>query len=133
MNMSTRWTGAAALILGLVTMSASFWSDTTTAGTGFTLGFGAIASLYALWSLIARDPTKDHWSLTVVGLVLFIAPWVGQFAGDGAAWTSWIAGALIMGLSAYAYTHDESANVTEITKEQNRSTYETRAREIRAH
>ena len=133
MNTSTRWIGVAALILGLFTMSASFWSGTTAAGAGFTLGFGAIASLYALWSLVARDPTKDHWSLTVVGLALFISPWLGQFAGDGAAWTSWVAGALIMGLAAFAYTHDESANVTEITTEQNRSTYETRARDIRAH
>jgi len=133
MNTSTRWIGVAALILGLFTMSASFWSGTTAAGAGFTLGFGAIASLYALWSLLARDPTKDHWSLTVVGLALFISPWLGQFAGDGAAWTSWVAGALIMGLAAFAYTHDESANVTEITRERNRSTYERHARDIRAH
>nr|WP_271213772.1 SPW repeat protein [Rhodococcus wratislaviensis]GLK41011.1 hypothetical protein GCM10017611_78860 [Rhodococcus wratislaviensis] len=69
----------------------------------------------------------------MVGLALFISPWLGQFAGDGAAWTSWVAGALIMGLAAFAYTHDESANVTEITREQNRSTYERHARDIRAH
>jgi hypothetical protein len=133
MNTSTRWTGVAALLLGIFTMSASFWSDTTVAGAGFTLGFGAIASLYALWSLVARDPTKDHWSLTVVGLVLFLSPWLGQFAGDGAAWTSWVAGALIMGIASYAYLRDESANVTEITREQNRSTYERQARDVRAH
>lgn len=108
MTVSNRAVGLGTLALGLVIMSSSFWADTTPVGTGFTLGFGAIASIFALWSLVARNPIKDHWSLSVVGLILFIGPWVGQFAGDAAAWTSWIGGALIMVLSGAAYIHDES-------------------------
>lgn len=130
---STRWTGVPVLLLGLFAMSASFLFDTTAVGAGLTLGFGAIAALYALWSLVARDPTKDHWSLTIVGLALFISPWVGQFAGDGAAWAAWVAGGLIMGLSAFAYTYDESADVTGRNTEWNRVNYELHARQAQFH
>lgn len=127
MKFSNRWTGVAALILGLVAMSSAFWADTTAAGRGLTLGLGALASIYALWSLVARDPTKDHWALSVVGLVLFIAPWVGQFAGDGAAWTAWITGGLIMFLGGGAYTHDEAENRSETVRERDRMTYKAHA------
>ncbi|MDM7487264.1 SPW repeat protein [Rhodococcus sp. CSLK01-03] len=127
MKISNSFAGAIALILGIVTMTASVWFDTTAVGSGVTLGLGAIAAIYALWSLIARDPTKDHWSLSVVGLILFISPWVGQFAGDGAAWTAWIAGALIMLVGSSAYLADESADVTASTREQERRAYASTA------
>ncbi|EME66257.1 MULTISPECIES: SPW repeat domain-containing protein [Rhodococcus] len=127
MKISNSFAGAIALILGIVTMTASVWFDTTAVGSGVTLGLGAIAAIYALWSLIARDPTKDHWSLSVVGLILFISPWIGQFAGDGAAWTAWIAGALIMLVGSSAYLADESADVTASTREQERRAYASTA------
>lgn len=38
--------GGAAVLLGLVTMSAGIWADTTPIGSGLTLGFGALATLY---------------------------------------------------------------------------------------
>ncbi|MGW3480537.1 SPW repeat domain-containing protein [Rhodococcus indonesiensis] len=127
MKISNSFAGAIALILGIATMTASVWFDTTAVGSGVTLGLGAIAAIYALWSLIARDPTKDHWSLSVVGLILFISPWIGQFAGDGAAWTAWIAGALIMLVGSSAYLADESADVTASTREQERRAYASTA------
>ncbi|NGP06631.1 SPW repeat protein [Rhodococcus sp. 14C212] len=127
MKISNSSAGTIALILGIVTMTASVWFDTTPVGSGVTLGLGAIAAIYALWSLIARDPTKDHWSLSVVGLILFISPWIGQFAGDGAAWTAWIAGALIMLVGGAAYLADESADVAAATREEERRTYASTA------
>jgi hypothetical protein len=38
------------------------------------LGLGAMAVIYGVWSLIARDPTRDQWALSVVGLVLGLSP-----------------------------------------------------------
>ncbi|WP_413768519.1 SPW repeat protein [Rhodococcus pyridinivorans] len=128
MSARTSWSGGIALFLGLLTMSSSFWTETTALGRGATLGFGALASIYALWSLIARDPTKDHWALSVVGLAMLVSPWVGQFAGDGAAWTAWIYGALIMALGATAYLADDSADLTRRVEHEQRANYEAALR-----
>ena len=51
--------------------------------------------------------------MSVVGLVLAIAPWIGGYAGDGAAWVSWIGGVALMVLAGAAYIADEAGAVTE--------------------
>jgi hypothetical protein len=68
--------------------------------------------IYGGWSLIARDPTRDHWAMSVVGLILAIAPWIGGYAGDTAAWVSWIVGFGLMVLAGTAYIADEADAVT---------------------
>ncbi|MDT5348590.1 MAG: hypothetical protein QOH91_1877 [Mycobacterium sp.] len=115
--------GWAAIALGLATAVTPAWATTTPAGAGFTLGLGAITIIYGMWSLIARDPTRDHWSLSVVGLVLAIAPWVGGFAGDGAAWVAWTTGLLLMLLAGTAYINDEAANASDTLRVKQLATY----------
>jgi hypothetical protein len=110
--MNNTFVGWATLALGLITASTPAWADTTPVGAGFTLGLGAMTVMYAAWSLIARDPTRDHWAMSVVGLVLAIAPWIGGYAGDHAAWVSWIGGVALMGLAGAAYVADERNAVT---------------------
>jgi len=121
-NTAVGWT---AIALGLATAVTPAWATTTLAGAGFTLGLGAMTVIYGMWSLIARDPTRDHWALTVVGLVLEIAPWVGGFAGDGAAWVAWTTGLLLMMLAGAAYINDEAANVAETVRVKELATYQT--------
>ena len=50
--------------------------------------------------------------MSVVGLVLAIAPWIGGYAGDGAAWVSWIGGVALTLLAGAAYIADEAGAVT---------------------
>lgn len=114
---------ALALVLGLVIMTASFWNDTTPAARGMTLGLGALAAVFALWSLLTRDPTTDHRELAIVGLVLIMTPWVGQFAGDGAAWTTWIAGAAVMLIGAASYLRDDAFDVAGTVQAENAARY----------
>jgi hypothetical protein len=109
-NTAVGWT---AMTLGLITATTPAWAQTSPVGAGFTLGFGAMTVMYSGWSLIARDPTRDHWALSVVGLILAIAPWIGGYAGDTAAWVSWIGGLALMGLAGAAYIADEANEVTE--------------------
>ena len=109
-NTVVGWT---AMTLGLITATTPAWAQTSPVGAGFTLGFGAMTVMYSGWSLIARDPTRDHWALSVVGLILAIAPWIGGYAGDTAAWVSWIGGLALMGLAGAAYIADEANEVTE--------------------
>jgi hypothetical protein len=115
--------GWTAIALGLATAVTPAWATTTAAGAGLTLGPGAMTVIFGMWSLIARDPTRDHWDLSVVGLVLEMAPWVGGFAGDGAAWVAWTTGLLLMVLAGAAYINDEAANVAETVRVKQLATY----------
>jgi hypothetical protein len=108
-NTVVGWTS---IVLGLVIATTPAWAQTTPVGAGFTLGLGAMTMMYGGWSLIARDPTRDHWAMSVVGLVLAIAPWIGGYAGDPAAWVSWIGGLSLMVLGGGAYLADEAHAVT---------------------
>ena len=119
-NTAVGWT---AIALGLGTAVTPAWATTTPAGAGFTLGLGAMTVIYGMGSLIARDPTLDHWDLTVVGLVLEMAPWVGGFAGDGAAWVAWTTGLLLMVLAGAAHINDYAANVAETVRVKELATY----------
>jgi hypothetical protein len=104
--------GWASMALGAMTAITPAWAQTSPVGAGFTLGLGAMTVMYGGWSLIARDPTRDHWAMSVVGLVLAIAPWIGGYAGDAAAWVSWIGGLGLMALAGAAYLADERNEVT---------------------
>lgn len=112
MRISSNVIGGAALTLGVATAATPAWVATTPVSAAATIGLGAMTAVYAMWSLIARDPTKDHWALSVVGFVLFLTPWVGGFAGTAAAWVAWIAGAAITVLAGGAYVADESDGAT---------------------
>jgi predicted phage tail protein len=52
--------GWMAVAIGVATAVTPAWAETTAAGGGFMLGLGAMAVIYGVWSLIARDPTRDH-------------------------------------------------------------------------
>jgi hypothetical protein len=115
--------GWSAIALGTATAVTPVWAETTPVGVGFTLGAGALAVIYGLWGLLAHDPTRDHWALSVVGLVLAISPWVGGFAGDAAAWVAWIAGAALLVIGGAAYVADEATNVAENVRIKMLATY----------
>ena len=115
--------GWSAVALGAGTAVTPVWAETTPVGVGFTLGAGALAVIYGLWGLLARDPTRDHWALSVVGLVLAISPWVGGFAGDAAAWVAWIAGLALLVIGGAAYVADEATNVAENVRIKTLATY----------
>jgi SPW repeat len=57
-----------------------------------------------LWSLAQPGAVVSEYGHVVLGVLLFIAPWVfGYYATfAGAAWTSWVAGVLtvLVGLPA---------------------------------
>ncbi|MEU4432973.1 SPW repeat domain-containing protein [Nocardia rhamnosiphila] len=123
--------GWGAMALGLATAATPVWTDTTAAATGLTLGLGALTVIYAMWSLLARNPTKDHWTLSVIGLMLFISPWVGGFVAEGAGWVAWTTGLLLALLAGTAYVSDEAGNVAEAARVDELVTY--RLRQIRHH
>lgn len=116
--------GWMSMMLGLLIAVTPAWAQTTAVGAGFTLGLGAMTLMYGGWSLIARDPTRDHWAMSVVGLVLAIAPWIGGYAGDAGAWVSWIGGVALMVLAGAAYISDEASAVTETERTKSLAKYQ---------
>jgi hypothetical protein len=124
--MNTTTVGVSAIAVGLVAAATPVWADTTPVGAGFTLGLGAMAVIHGIWSLIARDPTRDHWALSVIGLVLGISPWIGGYAGDGAGWAAWIAGLALMLLGGSAYLADQKGNLTDAVRVEELAKYQAR-------
>src|ERR1700682_2362736 len=120
-NTAVGWT---AIALGLATAVSPAWAPTTPVGAGFTLGLGAMTVMYGMWSLIARDPTRDHWALSVVGLVLGISPCVGVCSGDDAPWVPWIAGLALLALGGAEYIADEAGNLAETVRVKALATYQ---------
>jgi len=125
---NTRVPGVAALALGLFTATTPAWAATTPVSAGATVGLGALTAMYAVWSLLARDPTKDHWALSVVGLIMLMSPWIGMFAGSAAAWVGWIVGTVVMVLGGAAYVRDETGNLAEEARVQQLATYQVQHR-----
>ena len=108
------WIGRAALVVGLGAVLLGIASDTTAAGVAVTIGLGALAAVVAVWSLLAVDPTHDFLTLAVTGFALFLSPWVAGFAGDNAAWTAWVAGALATALGVAGYLRGERLDFTTV-------------------
>jgi hypothetical protein len=82
-------------------VAAAFAASSTHVGEGFAFGFGAFVAFFGILAVLARNRRPDHWGLVVVGLAMFIVPFLGNgYAADpGASWTCWVAGgaAMILG------------------------------------
>lgn len=91
----TRWEGWVVLVAGAYAALAAIWTDTTDEATWTMVVLGAVTAAAALWSLAMPDMVWPEWSHVVLGVLLFIAPWVMGFADLTAmAWTAWITGAV---------------------------------------
>ena len=100
----TRWQDWAALVAGLYAALSPIWVSTTHEG-------GAVASLIILGALLVitsvaalarASVAATQWLIALWGVLLFVAPWVITYHSlSGAAWTSWIVGAVavLAGLS----------------------------------
>jgi SPW repeat len=122
------WLGRAALVVGIATVVLGATVHSSVAGTATTIGFGAMTAVIALWSLLAVDPTHDFLTLAVFGFALFLAPWVGGFAGDGAARTAWVSGAIATSLGVGGYLRGESLDFSRTAREDAEARYRQRFR-----
>jgi SPW repeat len=122
------WLGRAALIVGLATVLLGATVHSSPSGTATTIGFGGMTAVVAVWSLLAVDPTHDFLTLAVLGFALFLAPWVGGFAGDRAGWTAWVAGAIATSLGVVGYLRGESLDFSRTAHEDAQARYRERFR-----
>ena len=63
--------------------------------------FGVIIAIVAIAAIVQLAPWEE-WVLLILGLWLFVAPWVLGFSNSGAAaWDHWIVGVLAFVLAAW--------------------------------
>ncbi|AHI00912.1 hypothetical protein KALB_7554 [Kutzneria albida DSM 43870] len=99
----TRWQDWAEVVLGVVIALSTLVVSTSTAAAWTMAVLGVLVALDGLWSLAAPGMVAGEWIQLVLGVLLFIAPWVmGYTAMNGAAWTSWVGGVLTVVLGAIA-------------------------------
>lgn len=101
-----RWQDWVAVAAGLYAALASIWTTPRTgASMSLMIVLGILMIAAGLWSLAMPAFVSMEWIVAIIGALLFISPWVAQYAGHpGPAWTSWICGGVgvIAGLWALA-------------------------------
>ena len=99
----TRWQDWAALVIGVLTALSPIVVATNAAAISTLIVFGVLIALGGLWSLAAPGSVASEYVHLVLGVLLFLAPWVLGFAAfGGASWTAWVAGVLTVVAGAVA-------------------------------
>jgi len=107
----TRWQDWAEVVLGVVVLLAPIVVDTSTGAMWAMIVLGALIAIDGLASLAAPAMVYGEWFQMVLGVLLFISPFViGYTDLTGAAWTSWIAGVLTVAAGAIALPAANSAH-----------------------
>ena len=98
-----RWQDWAAVVVGVLVALSPIVFDTDAAALWTLIVLGALLALTGIWSLAAPGSVASEYVHVVLGVLLFISPWVLSYSDlGGASWTSWVGGglAIIAGLAA---------------------------------
>ncbi len=111
----TRWQNWVALVLGVILFIAPwiFGTSTHTTSSWDAWVLGIIGVILALWALgVPRMALVPDWITVVLGVVLFISPWVLGFATvTAAAWAAWIIGVLFVIAAGWAILESRTPRV----------------------
>lgn len=94
----------AEVVLGVVALLSPLWTDTNNAAMWTMIILGALVALDGLASLAVPGQVYGEGIQIVLGVLMFISPWVMSYTELGAiSWSSWIIGALtvIAGTAAF--------------------------------
>jgi hypothetical protein len=103
-------------------------AQSSPAAVALTVGLGALTAVIAMWSMLAADPTRDYFTLAVVGFALFLAPWLAAFAGDETAWAAWIPGSIATALGVAGYLRGETLDFAQTVNDDAHARYHHRFR-----
>ncbi|GAS99585.1 uncharacterized protein RMCC_6550 [Mycolicibacterium canariasense] len=122
------WIGRMALSIGLASVLLGIAFRPTAAGAAVTIGLGGMIAVVAVWSLLASEPTHNFLTLAIIGLALFLSPWVAGFAGEKLAWVAWAAGAVTTALGVVGYVEDERLDFAAAVRDDSMKQYRRRYR-----
>jgi len=92
-----RWQDWASVVIGVLLFVTPFvFGATANTAAAFTAYVGGVLlAVGGLWSLASPANRSVEWAVVVLGVLIFIAPFVFGFTTLSAlAWSSWIAGVL---------------------------------------
>jgi uncharacterized membrane protein HdeD (DUF308 family) len=103
-----RWQDWVAVVAGVYAFLSPIWTSTVSKATTTLVILGIVAAVVELVALAMPGSAALEWLKVVVGVLMFIAPWVIGFTSTtGMAWTAWIVGVVlvVVGLLALPETN----------------------------
>lgn len=98
-----RWQDWLAALLGVVVALSPLFTVPTAPATAALVVLGVLLVASAVWSLAEPGSRISEWVHMALGVLLVFAPFLlGYTDQPWAAWTSWIAGVVAIGLGAGA-------------------------------
>lgn len=111
----SRWQDWVSLVLGVLLFISPWVFSTSTNGSSSWNAwiFGVIGVLLALWALaFLHTAPIGRWISLIIGVWLFISPWVLGFAAlSSAAWTAWLIGILFVIANGWTLLQTRSSSV----------------------
>jgi hypothetical protein len=93
----------AEVVLGVVALLSPIWTDTNNAAMWAMIVLGALVALDGLASLAMPGMVYGEGIQIVLGVLMFISPWVMDYTSLNAiSWSSWIIGGLTVVVGAMA-------------------------------
>ncbi|MGW1677797.1 SPW repeat protein [Saccharopolyspora sp. NPDC002376] len=106
-----RWQDWAGVVLGAYLIIGTLWTPTSGSALSAMIVLGALLVIASVWSLAMPGSMTSEYSHMLIGVLLFISPWVlGYTAHTGASWTSWIVGVLAVIAGAAALPEANAAH-----------------------
>jgi uncharacterized membrane protein HdeD (DUF308 family) len=101
----------AEVVLGVVALLSPIWTDTNNAAMWAMIVLGALVALDGLASLAMPGMVYGEGIQIVLGVLMFISPWVMDYTSFNAiSWSSWIIGALTVIVGAAALPVAQAAH-----------------------
>jgi hypothetical protein len=98
-----RWQDYVAVAAGLFTAVAVLFTRQENMSTTLMLVFGGLLVVSGIINLAMPGTPVMEYAQAVIAAVVILSPWLGSYTGaTGAAWTSWIAGAVALVVTAVA-------------------------------
>lgn len=107
----TRWQDWVVVAAGAVAALSTLWTAQNTASMWLMVVLGVLVAASGVVNLSTPGMPWVEWVQLLLGIALLAAPWMGAYTGhSGAAWTSWIAGAVVAVASGFAINPSTKAH-----------------------
>ncbi|MDQ0573999.1 SPW repeat domain-containing protein [Agromyces albus] len=113
----TRWEDWVAVVVGLAVALSALFVTPMGASVAMMVTLGILLVISGIVNLAMPGLVAMEYVQGVLGVLLIISPWIGGYADTtaGAAWMSWIGGAVVVIVAALAIRPSMRAHHDAIT------------------